>query len=107
MATSTNMSTTDLNRLRCSQCSKAYKEAKLLNRHRREKHFQKQMLPCDYPDCSINFQCLRFKIEHMKKKHANQIARSLSPDEQSKLGSEENDTPASIIIAPPKPGQAY
>jgi hypothetical protein len=34
-------------------------------------------------------------------------ARSLSPDEQSKVGSEENDTTASIIVTPPKPGQAY
>jgi hypothetical protein len=75
MATSTNMSTTDLDRLRCSQCSKAYKEVKLLNRHRRGKHSQKHRLPCDYPGCSVNFQCLRCNIAHMKKQHADHIAR--------------------------------
>jgi hypothetical protein len=77
------MLATKLDRLRCTQCSKTYKEVKLLNRHRREKHSQEQRWPCDNPGCSVNFQCLRFKNEHMKKQHADQIARSLSPDEQS------------------------
>jgi hypothetical protein len=96
---STKMLATNINRLRCTQCSKTYKEVKLLNRHRREKHSQETRWPCDYPGCSIDFQCLRFKSEHVKKQHTDQMAHSLSPDEQFGLGFQA-DIPGSRVHMP-------
>jgi hypothetical protein len=100
------MPTTKLNRLRCTECSETYKEAKLLDRHQREKHSQKQGWSCDHPGCSIDFQCPRFKTEHMKKQHANQIARSLSPDEQSGHGFQ-SDINRSVGLDQARPGGIY
>jgi hypothetical protein len=93
---STKMSTPKLDRLRCTQCSKTYKEIKLLNRHQREKHSQQQRWPCDYPGCSVDFQCLRFKAEHMKKQHAEHISHSIDPAEQSRRGFQQ-DMPGFMV----------
>jgi hypothetical protein len=98
-ATSTKMSTTKLNRLRCTQCSKTFSQAKLLNRHQRETHFQGQRWPCDYPGCSVDFQCLRFKTEHMKKQHARRIAHGLEPAVPSGRGFQQ-DMPGIMVPSP-------
>jgi hypothetical protein len=103
---SMKMSTIKPNRLRCTQCSKTYKEVKLLNRHRREKHSQEKRWPCEYPGCSIDFQCLRFKNEHVKKQHADQTSRHLLPDEHSRHGFQ-SDLPGSMAPTPSDPSYEY
>ena len=94
-------------RLRCVQCSVVFKEAKRLNRHRREVCSVGERLHCDYAGCSITFKASRHKAAHIKKQHREGIARSLSPAEQSGPGFQEEDMPDFTMTTPPEPGQTH